>query len=167
MLSHFSRRARKKTQVITDLSVSFLEPGKIMEGILGVTEKHPKDSTAIGHNQHRFTRRKFCLTNLMSFYGKVSHHVDQGNPANVIFWDFSRAFSAVSPSILYSVFCNLPVFSVYSVPEGPTIAWNHGTGCSGQWAQLWAAGAHSGLDFGWSCVNPGTGLQNPCGVPAN
>jgi len=85
----------------------------------------------------------------------------------VIFWDFSRAFSAVSPSILYSVFCNLPVFSVYSVPEGPTIAWNHGTGCSGQWAQLWAAGAHSGLDFGWSCVNPGTGLQNPCGVPAN
>lgn len=99
MLSHFSRRARKKTQVITGLSVSFLEPGKIMEGILGVTEKHPKDSTATGHNQHRFTRRKFCLTNLMSFYGKVSHRVDQGNPANVIFGDFSRAFSIISHSL--------------------------------------------------------------------
>lgn len=99
MLSHFSRRARKKTQVITDLSVSFLEPGKIMEGILGVTEKHPKDSTAIGHNQHRFTRRKFCLTNLMFFYGKVSHRVDQGNPANVTFWDFSRAFNIISHNL--------------------------------------------------------------------
>lgn len=72
MLSHFSRRARKKTQVITDLSVSFLEPGKIMEGILGVTEKHLKGNAIIGCSHDEFMREKSCLTNLI-FYDKVTN----------------------------------------------------------------------------------------------
>jgi len=72
-------------------------PDKIMEKIiLGVTEKHLKDSAVIGHTQHGFMRGRSCLTNLISFYDKVTHLVDQGKPVNVIFLDFSKAFNAVS-----------------------------------------------------------------------
>ncbi|GAB0184565.1 mitochondrial enolase superfamily member 1 [Grus japonensis] len=54
-------------------------PGKIMEKImLGVIEKHLKDNAVIGHSQHRFVRGRACLTNLVSFYNKVTHLVDQG-----------------------------------------------------------------------------------------
>ncbi|GAB0185459.1 mitochondrial enolase superfamily member 1 [Grus japonensis] len=61
-------------------------PGKIMEKImLGVTEKHLKDNAVIGHSQHGFVRGRACLTNLVSFYDKVTHLVDQGKPADVFF----------------------------------------------------------------------------------
>ena len=37
-------------------------PGKIMEKvILGVNEKHLRDNTVTGHNQHRFTSAKVLL----------------------------------------------------------------------------------------------------------
>ncbi|GAB0182819.1 mitochondrial enolase superfamily member 1 [Grus japonensis] len=76
-------------------------PGKITEKImLGVIEKHLKDNAVIGHSQHRFVRGRACLTNLVSFYDKVTHLVDQGKPADVIFLDFSKAFDTVSHSIL-------------------------------------------------------------------
>jgi len=68
--------------------------------ILGVTEKHLKDSAVIGHTQHGFMRGRSCLTNLISFYDKVTHLVDQGRQVNVIFLDFSKAFSAVFHGIL-------------------------------------------------------------------
>ncbi|GAB0187060.1 mitochondrial enolase superfamily member 1 [Grus japonensis] len=76
-------------------------PGKIMEKImLGVIEKHLKDNAVIGHGQHGFMRGRACLTNLVSFYNKVTHLVDQGKPIDVIFLDFSKAFDTVSHSIL-------------------------------------------------------------------
>ncbi|GAB0206625.1 mitochondrial enolase superfamily member 1 [Grus japonensis] len=64
-------------------------PGKIMEKImLGVIEKHLKDNAVIGHSQHGFVRGRACLTNLVSFYDKVAHLVDQGKPVDVIFFRF-------------------------------------------------------------------------------
>ncbi|GAB0190793.1 mitochondrial enolase superfamily member 1 [Grus japonensis] len=76
-------------------------PGKIMEKImLGVIEKHLKDNAVIGHSQHGFVRGRACLTNLISFYDKVTHLVDQGKPVDVIFLDFSKAFDTVSHGIL-------------------------------------------------------------------
>ena len=68
--------------------------------MLGVIEKHLKDNAVIGPSQHGFTRGKSCLTNLISFYDKVTHRADQGKPVDVIFLDFSEAFDIVSPSIL-------------------------------------------------------------------
>ncbi|KAK4807113.1 hypothetical protein QYF61_018454 [Mycteria americana] len=76
-------------------------PGRIMEEvILGVIEKHLTDNAVIGHSQHGFMRGKSCLTNLISFYDKVTHLVDQGKPVDVGFLDFSKAFDTVSHSIL-------------------------------------------------------------------
>lgn len=45
---------------------------KTMEKIiLGVAEKRLKDNMVIGHSQHRFVKRRFCLMKLISFYDKV------------------------------------------------------------------------------------------------
>ena len=50
-----------------------LVPGKIMEQIIpGVIEKHLKDNGVISHSQHGCMKGKSCLTNLISFFDKVS-----------------------------------------------------------------------------------------------
>jgi len=41
-----------------------------------------------------------CLTNLISFEGKVSHLVDEGVTVDVFYLDFSKAFDTVSHSLL-------------------------------------------------------------------
>jgi len=75
-------------------------PGKSMEVILEVVEKHLRDNEVIGHSQHGLTRGKSCLINLISFYDKVTHLAEQGKPVNVVIWDFSKAFDTVSRSFL-------------------------------------------------------------------
>lgn len=74
--------------------------GKVMEKIiLGVSKKHRKDNVIIGHSHHGLMRRRSCLANLISFYDKIIHLVDQGKPV-YIFLKFSMAFSTVPHSIL-------------------------------------------------------------------
>ncbi|KAK4816018.1 hypothetical protein QYF61_011008 [Mycteria americana] len=68
--------------------------------ILGVIERHLRDNTVICHSQHRFTRGKSCLTNLISFYDKVTHLIDQEKPVDLVVLDVSKAFDTVSHSIL-------------------------------------------------------------------
>ena len=41
-----------------------------------------------------------CLTNLISFYDKVTHLVDEGKTVNVVYMNLSKAFDTVSHSIL-------------------------------------------------------------------
>jgi len=49
---------------------------------------------------HGFVKGKSCLTNLISFYGQVTHLVDEGKAVGVVCLDFSKAFDTVSHSIL-------------------------------------------------------------------
>ncbi|KAJ7407884.1 RNA-directed DNA polymerase from mobile element jockey-like protein [Willisornis vidua] len=75
--------------------------GKVMEKIiLGGIEKHLQDSIVISHSQQSFMRGKSFLSNLISFYGRVTHPVDLGKIANVIYLDFSNLFGKVIHSIL-------------------------------------------------------------------
>lgn len=76
-------------------------PCKIMEKvILGGIEKHLEDNALISHSQHSFVWGKSNFSNLISFFDRVTHLADLGKPIDVIFLNFSKAFDAVSHSIL-------------------------------------------------------------------
>ncbi|KAJ7405118.1 Melatonin receptor type 1A [Willisornis vidua] len=75
--------------------------GKVMKNIiLESIEKHLKDNTVTGYSQQDFMRGKSCLSSLISFYDKATYLADQGNPVDVIFWGFSKAFDTVCYRVL-------------------------------------------------------------------
>ena len=76
-------------------------PGKIMELIiLRAITQHTQDNQGIRPSQHGFMKCKSCLTNLLSFYDKVTPSVAEGKAVNVVYLSFSKAFDTVSHSIL-------------------------------------------------------------------
>ncbi|KAK4823940.1 hypothetical protein QYF61_008326 [Mycteria americana] len=76
-------------------------PGKLMEQIiLSAITRHVENNQGIKPSQHGFRKGRSCLTNLISFYDKVTHLVDEGKAVDVVYLDFSKAFDTVSHSIL-------------------------------------------------------------------
>jgi len=49
----------------------------------------------IKKTQHGFIKNKCCLTNLLEFLEKVSGYIDNGQPVDIIFLDFQKAFDKV------------------------------------------------------------------------
>ncbi|KAK4828011.1 LOW QUALITY PROTEIN: hypothetical protein QYF61_022788 [Mycteria americana] len=76
-------------------------PGKVMEQIIvSAITQHVQDNQVIRPFQHGFMKGRSCLTNLISFYDKMTHLVDEGKALDVVYVDFSKAFDTVSHSIL-------------------------------------------------------------------
>uniref|UniRef100_A0A493SUA9 Reverse transcriptase domain-containing protein n=1 Tax=Anas platyrhynchos platyrhynchos TaxID=8840 RepID=A0A493SUA9_ANAPP len=76
-------------------------PGKLMEQILlRVIMQHLQGKQAIRPSQRGFMKGRSCLTNLISFYDKVTRWVDEGKAVDVVYLDFSKDFDTVSHSIL-------------------------------------------------------------------
>ncbi|PKU44010.1 rna-directed dna polymerase from mobile element jockey-like [Limosa lapponica baueri] len=59
-----------------------------------------KDTQATRPSQHGFMCGRSCLTNLISFYDKVTHLVDEGKVVDVVYLDFSKVFDTVCHSTL-------------------------------------------------------------------
>ncbi|KAK4832479.1 LOW QUALITY PROTEIN: hypothetical protein QYF61_023526 [Mycteria americana] len=74
---------------------------KVMEQIiLSAITWHVQDNQVIRPSQHGFRKGRSCLTNLISFYDKVTCLVDKGKAVDVAYLDFSKAFGTISHSIL-------------------------------------------------------------------
>ena len=68
--------------------------------ILSAITWHIQDNQVIRPSQQEFMKGRSCLTNLISFYDKVTHLVDEGKAVDVVYPNFSKAFDTVSHSIL-------------------------------------------------------------------
>ena len=56
---------------------------------------HLPRNDLLASSQHGFMPNKSCCTNLLEFFEKVTSVIDQGNPFDVIFLDFAKAFDKV------------------------------------------------------------------------
>ncbi|KAJ7409235.1 RNA-directed DNA polymerase from mobile element jockey-like protein [Willisornis vidua] len=89
-----------------------LVPGKVMKQIiLSAIMQHIQDHQWI--SQYRFRKGRPCLTNLISFYDRLIHLVDEGE---AVYLDFRKAFDNVSHNILLE---NLTAYGL----DGCTICW--------------------------------------------
>ena len=71
-------------------------PCKMMESIIKddiVT--HLTEQNLIRSSQHGFTRNRSCATNLLEFFEKVCQIFDEGDPVDVIYLDYAKAFDKV------------------------------------------------------------------------
>ncbi|GAB0179859.1 mitochondrial enolase superfamily member 1 [Grus japonensis] len=63
-----------------------LVPGKVMEQIvLGAIMQHIQHNQVIRPSQYGFMKGKSCLTNLISFYDKMTHLMDEGEAVDVVY----------------------------------------------------------------------------------
>ncbi|KAK4830936.1 hypothetical protein QYF61_014309 [Mycteria americana] len=92
-------------------------PGKLMEQIILIAITwHVEDNQGIKPSQHGFRKGRSYLTNLISFYDKVTRLVDEGKAVDVVCLDFSKAFDTVSHSILLEKLAARGL-------DGPTLHW--------------------------------------------
>ena len=67
------------------------ELGHIKEEIV----QHLHRNSIIKESQHGFRNEKSCLTNLLEFMEEVAEQLDRGEPVDVIYLDFQKAFDKV------------------------------------------------------------------------
>ncbi|KAK4819670.1 hypothetical protein QYF61_009779, partial [Mycteria americana] len=119
-------------------------PGKLMEQIiLSAITWHVENNQGIKPSQHGFRKGRSCLTNLISFYDKVTRLVDEGKAVDVVYLDFSKAFDTVSHSIL------LEKLAAHGLD-----------GCTLRWVKNWLDGRAqrvvvNGVYSGWRPVTSG------------
>ncbi|KAK4832491.1 LOW QUALITY PROTEIN: hypothetical protein QYF61_023538, partial [Mycteria americana] len=105
--------------------------------------RHVENNQGIKPSQHGFRKGRSCLTNLISFYDKVTRLVDEGKAVDVVYLDFSKAFDTVSHSIL------LEKLAAHGLD-----------GCTLRWVKNWLDGRAqrvvvNGVYSGWRPVTSG------------
>jgi len=69
---------------------------KLMEGIIrDQLVNHLQKNRLINNSQHGFMKNKSCTTNLLEFLEEVTSAVDKGDPVDIVYLDFSKAFDKV------------------------------------------------------------------------
>ena len=71
--------------------------GKVFESILrDVITDHLLINCLINPSQHGFMPNRSCQTNLLEFLDNVLEMLDDNDPVDIVYLDFSRAFDHVS-----------------------------------------------------------------------
>uniref|UniRef100_K7F0Y4 Reverse transcriptase domain-containing protein n=1 Tax=Pelodiscus sinensis TaxID=13735 RepID=K7F0Y4_PELSI len=71
-------------------------PGKLVETIVkNKIVKHVEEHNLLDKSQHGFCKGKSCLTNLLEFFEGVNKHADKGDPVDIVYLDFQKAFDKV------------------------------------------------------------------------
>jgi len=71
-------------------------PCKVMESVLrDKMLKHLDANDLLSHNQHGFTRKRSCLTNLLETLEEWTQALDEGYGVDAIFLDYQKAFDTV------------------------------------------------------------------------
>lgn len=104
--------------------------------ILGGIEKCLKDNTVIC--QHGFMSGKSCFSNLILFYGKVTHPIDQGKSVDALL-NFSKVFDIISHYILLDKMSSLQLHK--------NTMW---------WVSKWLMGQVQRVTLNGCCCHPGT-----------
>ncbi|KAK4825724.1 hypothetical protein QYF61_002163 [Mycteria americana] len=69
-------------------------PGKVMEQIiLSAITRHVQDNQAVRPSQHGFMKGRSCLTNLISFYDKMTLLVDEGKAKRAVLMSILNEYS--------------------------------------------------------------------------
>ena len=74
--------------------------GNLLESI--IANKKMEKFSLINNSQHRFSKGRSCLTNLLTFYKKIYEAVDNDVKYDIIYLDFSKAFDMVPHDRLLS-----------------------------------------------------------------
>ncbi|XP_059499605.1 uncharacterized protein LOC132207732 [Stegostoma tigrinum] len=94
-----SRQTMENYRLISRTSVV----GKILESIVkDEISKFLEVQGQIKISQHGFSKGRSCLANLLEFIKEVTSMLDQGNPVDVIYLDFQKAFDIVPHGRLLS-----------------------------------------------------------------
>jgi hypothetical protein len=70
--------------------------GKLCEKIIkDEVVKHLESNKLITDSQHGFRNKKSCLTNLLEFCENIAGVIDDGDPIDIVYLDFQKAFDKV------------------------------------------------------------------------
>uniref|UniRef100_A0A8C8SCV0 Reverse transcriptase domain-containing protein n=1 Tax=Pelusios castaneus TaxID=367368 RepID=A0A8C8SCV0_9SAUR len=92
-------------------------PGKLVETIVkNKIVSHIEKHKLLSNSQHGFCKGKSCLTNLLEFFEGVNKHVDRGDPVDIVYLDFQKAFDKVPHQRLL---CKLSCHGI----KGKVLSW--------------------------------------------
>ncbi|CAM4645910.1 unnamed protein product [Lepidochelys kempii] len=82
--------------------------GKLVETIVkNKIVRHPEEQKLLSKSQHGFCKGKSCLPNLLEFFEGVNKHVDKGDPVDIFYLDFQKAFDKVPHQrLLHKLHCH-------------------------------------------------------------
>jgi Reverse transcriptase (RNA-dependent DNA polymerase)/Endonuclease-reverse transcriptase len=91
----FKKGSRDKPENYRPISLTSII-GKILESIVKDNlVKHLESHGLIRNSQHGFRQGRSCLTNLLDFMEVVTQHLDDGQPVDLVYLDFAKAFDKV------------------------------------------------------------------------